>query len=43
MLLRSLVDGRRLVLGVLEARGLAFVLVVEDMAEARVRSPVCAV
>ena len=42
-LFRSLVDGRFLVLSVLEARGLAFVRVVEDMAEARVRSPVSAV
>ena len=39
----GLVDRRFLVLSVLEARGLAFVRVVEDMAEARVRSPVCAV
>ena len=42
-LFRSLVDGRFLVLSVLEARGLAFVRMVKDVAEARVRSPVCAV
>ena len=42
-LFRRLVDGRFLVLSVLEARGLAFVRVVEDMAEARIRSPVSAV
>ena len=42
-LFRSLVDGRFLVLRVLEACGLAVVRVVEDMAEARVCSPVSAV
>ena len=42
-LFRGLVDGRFLVLSVFEAFGLAFVRVVEDMAEARVCSPVSAV